>query len=128
MHELTLVAGVALAGAIGAPARFVVERAARTRWPSRWPWGTFVVNVSGSIALGVLVGLVLAQGVDPDVRTVAGTGFLGAYTTFSTYAYETVRVGADPPPRRGLAVTYACSTVLASALAAAIGLVITGGW
>ena len=106
MHDVALVVGVALAGAIGAPARYLMERLARTRWPSRWPWGTFVVNVSGSLALGVLVGLVLAQGLDADVRTLAGTGFLGAYTTFSTYTYETVRIAADRPPRRGLAVAY----------------------
>lgn len=128
MHELALVAGVALAGAIGAPARFVMERVARTRWPSRWPWGTFAVNVSGSLALGVIVGLVLAQGADADVRTIAGTGFLGAYTTFSTYAFETVRVAADQPPRRGLAVAYASGSVVASVLAAAIGLALTGAW
>jgi fluoride exporter len=128
VHEVALIAGVAIAGALGASARFVVERVARTRWPSRWPWGTFVVNVSGSLALGVLVGLLLAQGLDPDVRTLVGTGFLGAYTTFSTYAYETVRVAADPPPRRGLAVAYAFGSVVASVLAAAAGLAIAGAW
>ena len=126
MHEVALVVGVALAGALGAPARYLVERIARTRWPSPWPWGTFVVNISGSFALGVVVGLVLAQGLDPDVRTIAGTGFLGAYTTFSTYAYETVRVAADRPPRRGLAVAYASGSVVASVLAAAVGLALAG--
>ena len=124
MSEVWLAAGVAIAGAIGAPARFVVERMIRARWPADWPWGTFVVNVSGSLALGVVVGLVLAQGVDPDVRTIVGTGFLGAYTTFSTYAHETVRVGTVP--RRGLAVAYAFGSVVASVLAAAAGLAITG--
>jgi CrcB protein len=126
VHEVALVVGVALAGAMGAPARFVIERLIRARWPADWPWGTFVVNVSGSLALGVVVGFVLAQGVDPDVRTIVGTGFLGAYTTFSTYAYETVRVGAVA--RRGRAVAYAFGSVLASVLAAAIGLALTGAW
>ena len=124
MSEVWLALGVAIAGAIGAPARFVVERVIRARWPADWPWGTFVVNVSGSLALGVVVGLVIAQGVDPDVRTIVGTGFLGAYTTFSTYAYETVRVGTVP--RRRLAVAYAFGSVVASVLAAAAGLAITG--
>ena len=128
MSEVALVIGVALAGAIGAPARFLVERAARTRWPRPWPGGTFVVNVSGSLALGVIVGVVLAQGVDPDVRTLVGTGFLGAYTTFSTYAYETVRVGTDRPPRRGLAVGCALGSVAASTFAAALGLAVAGAW
>ena len=126
MHEVALVVGVAFAGAIGAPARFVLERVIRARWPSDWPWGTFVVNVSGSLALGVVVGFVLAHGTDADVRTVLGTGFLGAYTTFSAYAYETVRVGTMP--RRGLAVAYAFGSVVASVLAAAAGLAITGAW
>ena len=124
MHEVALVVGVALAGAIGAPARYVLERLIRSRWPTDWPWGTFVVNVSGSLALGLVVGVVLAQGVDADVRTIVGTGFLGAYTTFSTYAYETVRVGTVP--RRGLAVAYAFGSVVASVLAAAIGLALAG--
>ncbi len=126
MHEVALVVGVAIAGAIGAPARFVVERVIRARWSGDWPWGTFVVNISGSLALGLVVGLVLAHGADPDVRTVVGTGFLGAYTTFSAYAYETVRVATVP--RRGLAVAYAFGSVVASVLAAAAGLAITGAW
>ena len=126
MHEVALVVGVALAGAVGAPARFVLERVVRARWPGQWPWGTFLVNVSGSLALGLVVGVVLAHGVDADVRTVVGTGFLGAYTTFSTYAYETVRVGTAP--RRGLAAGYALGSVAASVLAAALGLVIAGAW
>jgi CrcB protein len=126
VHEFALAVGIAIAGAIGAPARYVLERVIRARWPADWPWGTFVVNVSGSLALGLVVGFVLAQGVDPDVRTVVGTGFLGAYTTFSTYAYETVRVGTVP--RRGLAVAYAFGSAAASVVAAATGLAITGAW
>jgi len=123
---VALAVGVALAGAVGAPARYGVERVMRARWPADWPWGTFVVNVSGSLALGVVVGLVLAHGVDADVRTIVGTGFLGAYTTFSAYAYETVRVGTVP--RRGLAAAYGFGSVLASMLAAAVGLAVTGAW
>ena len=126
MHEVWLACGVGVAGAIGAPARFLLERVIRARWPADWPWGTFIVNISGSLALGLVVGLVLAQGVSPDVRTLVGTGVLGAYTTFSTYAYETVRVGTVP--RRGLAVAYAFGSVVASVLAAAAGLAITGAW
>lgn len=105
------------AGAIGAPSRYLLERAAGTRVGHRFPWGTLLVNVSGSLALGVLVGLVLHHGLDPDLRTVAGTGFLGGYTTFSTYAYETVRLG---PTRR--AVTYAVVSTVAGIGAAAAGL------
>ena len=69
---------------------------------SRFPYGTVVVNVSGSFALGLLVGLVTYQGLDADVRTVVGTGFIGAYTTFSSFSYDTFglfEAGAHVAPR-----------------------------
>ena len=87
---------------------------------------SFVVNVSGSLALGVVVGLMLEHGLAADVRTVVGTGFLGAYTTFSTYAYETIRAAEDG--HRETAVAYALGSVVAAVAAAAFGLVITGAW
>jgi CrcB protein len=117
---------VALAGAVGAPSRYALEWWVRTRRPTVTPLGTLVVNVSGSLALGVVVGLVLAQGVEPDVRVVVGTGFLGAYTTFSTYAYETVRTAAAG--HRRVAVAYALGSVVAATLAAGLGLALTGAW
>ena len=83
-----------------------------------------MVNVTGSLALGIVVGLTLAQGLDPDVRAVVGTGFLGAYTTFSTYAYETIRAAGDGT--RSVAWTYAIGSVLTAAAAAALGLALTG--
>jgi CrcB protein len=121
-----LAAVVALTGALGAPSRYAVEAGVRRRWPTITPIGTLLVNTSGSFALGVVVGLALAHGLDPDVRTVAGTGFLGAYTTFSTYTYETVRRAAEG--HRSVAVAYAFGSVVASALAATVGLWITGAW
>jgi len=117
---------VAVAGAFGAPSRYALEWWIRTRWPTITPAGTLAVNVSGSLALGLVVGLALAHGLDPDVRTVVGTGFLGAYTTFSTYAYETVRRAEDGHPR--VAVAYAIGSVAAATGAAALGLVIAGAW
>lgn len=117
---------VAVAGALGAPSRYALERWVRVRRPSVTPLGTLLVNVSGSLALGVVVGLVLAHGLDPDARTVVGTGFLGAYTTFSTYAYETVRRAEEGHPR--VAVAYAIGSVAAATVAAALGLVVTGAW
>ena len=85
-----MVVWVALAGALGALARYGVHGLVQSRTASRFPYGTVVVNVSGSFALGFLVGLVTYQGLAPDVRTVVGTGFIGAYTTFSSFAYDTV--------------------------------------
>jgi CrcB protein len=126
VHELALALGVAVAGGLGAPARYLVERAARARWAGAFPAGTFVVNVSGSLALGAVVGWTLEHGLDPDIRTVVGTGFLGAYTTFSAYAYEAIRVGECG--QREVAVVYAVGSVIAASSAAAIGLLITGAW
>jgi CrcB protein len=80
---------VALAGALGALGRYGVLELVQSRAASRFPYGTVVVNVSGSFALGLLVGLATYQGLDPDVRTVIGTGFIGAYTTFSSFSYDT---------------------------------------
>ena len=126
MNGIFLAALVAGAGALGAPSRYALEWWIRTRWPTVTPTGTLVVNVSGSLALGVVVGLLLAHGLDADVRTVVGTGFLGAYTTFSTYAYETVRRGEAGHSR--LAVAYAVGSIVAATVAAAVGLVVTGAW
>lgn len=116
--------GVAIAGALGAPARYVVEQAVRRVQPTSFPLGTFVVNISGSFALGLVAGLAIAQGLDPDIRTVVGTGFLGAYTTFSTYAYETLR-RAEERERR-TALLYAVASILAAGAASAVGLGLAG--
>lgn len=126
MNGAGVVVLVALAGAVGAPCRYALEWWVRSRRPTVTPLGTLLVNVTGSLALGAVVGLALAHGLDPDVRSVVGTGFLGAYTTFSTYAYETVRRAEEGHTR--VAAAYAVGSVAAAALAATLGLVITGAW
>ena len=83
--------GVAFFGALGAVARFRVDSAVSARLPSDFPLGTLVVNVTGSFALGVLVGASAAQ----RVAFLLGTGFLGGYTTFSTWMVEAQRLGED---------------------------------
>jgi fluoride exporter len=80
--------GVAALGALGASARFALDGAVSARWPSDFPFGTLAVNLSGGFALGLLVGL----GVAGDARLMFGTGLLGAYTTFSTWMFETQRL------------------------------------
>ncbi len=120
-----ILAGVVLAGAVGAPARFVLERTVSARFPRAFPWGTLLVNLSGSLALGLLVGAALDGGVSDGARTVLGTGFLGSYTTFSTYAYEVVKRAEDG--HRRAAVAYAFASVVAGSLAAWVGLVLGGG-
>jgi CrcB protein len=84
-------AGVALLGAAGAWARFYVGGVVAARWPSVFPFGTLVVNLTGGLALGVLTGLSVAG----DALLLLGTGLLGAYTTFSTWMVEAQRLGED---------------------------------
>jgi CrcB protein len=82
---------VGLGGFIGANARFVVARLVGGLFETKFPLGTFVINVTGSFLLGVL-GTLVAQKVMPSsesMRLALGVGFLGAFTTFSTFEFET---------------------------------------
>jgi CrcB protein len=83
------------AAAVGAPLRYIVDGLVSDRTDGPFPWGTFVVNISGCLALGLLTGLGLYHGLSGTMRTVIGTGGLGAYTTFSTFSYETVRLAEE---------------------------------
>jgi len=89
-----LFAAIALAGGLGAAARFVLDGVVRTRTASRTPFpvGTFVINATGSLLLGLVVGLTSAQLLPETLHAVVGAGFLGGYTTFSTASFETVRL------------------------------------
>ncbi|MDO9395162.1 MAG: CrcB family protein [Herbiconiux sp.] len=91
MTPLLFVA-LSLAGGLGAATRFVVDGVVRARIRSTYPVGVTVINVTGSFLLGLLTGLVLAHTVGETWLLVAGTGFLGGYTTFSTASFETVRL------------------------------------
>jgi CrcB protein len=110
------------AGAVGAPLRYLVDAAISDRVRGVAPWGTLVVNVSGSLALGMVTGFALYHGFPNTSRIVLGTGFCGAYTTFSTFTFETVRLAGEGV-RRG-AVGNALLTVFASGAAAALGLLL----
>jgi CrcB protein len=83
------------AAAIGAPARYLIDGFVQDHADGAFPWGTFVVNVSGCLVLGILAGLGLYHGLDATTRTVLGTGGIGAYTTFSTFTFETVRLAEE---------------------------------
>ncbi len=83
---------VVLGAAVGAPLRYLADRAVQARHDSVFPWGTFAVNVAGSFLLGALATGARAHGVDSALLALAGTGFCGALTTWSTFGYETVRL------------------------------------
>jgi CrcB protein len=94
---MTAIAWVAflIASAVGAPSRYLLDGWVQDRTRGAFPWGTFLVNVSGCLALGLLTGLGLYHGLGATTRTVVGTGGLGAYTTFSTFTFETVRLAEE---------------------------------
>ena len=114
-----LIVGIALAGAIGAPARYLLDGYVQARARRRLPLGTLVINVTGSLVLGFLTGLALYHAFPTTPKTVLGTGFCGAYTTFSTFTYETVRL-AEEREMSG-AFKYALASLVLPALAAAAG-------
>lgn len=92
---MILMLAVSAAAAVGAPARYLLDKALTSRRGSVLPIGTMTVNVSGALLLGLLTGLAAHHGLPKDAVTVAGTGFCGAYTTFSTFSYETMRLVED---------------------------------
>ena len=109
---------VALGAAIGAPLRYLSDRAIQARQDSVFPWGTFTVNVVGSLLLGFLIGLP----VDSALTALLGTGFCGALTTYSTFSYETLKLARSGA--RLLAVANAVGSVLAGLGAAYVGLLL----
>jgi fluoride exporter len=113
---------VSLAGAVGAVSRFALDDAIRRRIRSEFPWATVIINVSGSLLLGVVTGLILFRHDPADLKLVVGTGFCGGYTTFSTASFESVRL----LQRRlyGAAIGNTVGTLAVTMAAAAIGLAV----
>jgi CrcB protein len=111
---------VALGGATGAAARFAVAQWTGARWGSTFPWGTFAVNLTGSLAIGVVMTLLVARGADPTYRLLLVTGFLGGYTTFSAFSFETLAL--LQARRWDAAALYVGGSVALGLLATALGL------
>ena len=107
---------VALGAAVGAPLRFLTDRAVRARFGDRLPWGTLTVNVAGSLVLGFVLGLPAP----PAVAALVGTGFCGALTTYSTFGYETLRLARSG--ERAAALLNVLLNVAAGLAAAYLGL------
>lgn len=83
---------VAAGGAIGAALRYLLGGWLQSRLGPDFPWGTFVVNVSGCLLIGVVLGLTERGALPPEARLFLAVGVLGGYTTFSTFGYETLRL------------------------------------
>jgi len=108
-----------LAGGLGAGARFVVDGLIRSRVTSSFPWPTAIINMSGSLVLGILTGLVLSRIASTDVSAVIGTGFLGGYTTFSTASYEAVQLVREK--KYGIAFAYSIGVLVVCVALAYLG-------
>ncbi|MFG2048995.1 fluoride efflux transporter CrcB [Micromonospora sp. NPDC048935] len=106
---------IALGAAVGAPLRYLTDRAVQSRHQSAFPWGTLTVNVVGSLLLGVLVGWPTGSA----VAALLGTGFCGALTTYSTFSYETLRLARGG--HRFLALANVLGSVAAGLAAATAG-------
>ena len=118
MTTVLPVALVALGAAVGAPLRYLTDRTVQAKHDSVFPWGTFTVNVCGSLILGFLTALPTS----PSVTALLGTGFCGALTTYSTFSYETLRLVQQGA--RFYALVNVIASVVAGLGAAGIGLLL----
>jgi CrcB protein len=121
---------IGFGGLLGANARYLVSIWAAGRFGVGFPFGTFVINVSGSLAVGLLLSLLSAQfDGAPDVRLLLATGFLGAYTTFSTFTYETIALLREAQTR--LAVVNAVGSAFLGIASCSLGVLLgdlIAGW
>ncbi|MGW7687638.1 fluoride efflux transporter CrcB [Streptomyces asiaticus] len=91
MNWLLVIAG----GMVGAPLRYLTDRAVQTRHDSVFPWGTFLVNIGGCLVLGLLTGAAAEGAASQRLQLLLGTGLCGALTTYSTFSYETLRLAEE---------------------------------
>lgn len=117
-----LLLAVAAGGLVGAPARYLVDRAISARHESSMPWGTLSINVAGALLLGVLGGLGLSGRLPSLVDAGVGVGFCGSFTTFSTFTVEAVRLVEDGELLLG--VVYLGASMVVGLAAAGAGLAI----
>lgn len=105
---------VMVGAAVGAPLRYLTDRAVQARHDSAFPWGTFIVNVLGSFIFGLVAGRLT-----PEFQLLVGTGFCGALTTYSTFSYETLRLAEEGS--EALATLNVVGSILAGVAAAFLG-------
>ncbi|WP_217242779.1 fluoride efflux transporter CrcB [Streptomyces sp. AC555_RSS877] len=115
MNWLLVVAGAM----VGAPLRYLTDRAVQSRHDSVFPWGTFAVNLTGCLILGLLAGAAASGAAGSHLQLLLGTGLCGALTTYSTFSYETLRLAETG------AEFYAAVNVIGS-VAAGLGAAFAG--
>lgn len=117
---------VFVGGGVGSALRYAVARGAAEWLPSGFPWGTAFVNVAGSLAAGLLIGLLGARaGAEPGTaQLLLMTGFLGGFTTFSAFSMDTLALASRQP---AVAAGYVVGTVTLSLCAALAGLWLARG-
>ena len=115
-----IILGLLVAGACGAVARYLVDRSVQERIPSDFPVGILLVNLTGALVLGILTGSAVHHGLSSRWLTVDGTGFIGSYTTFSTFTFDSVRLAENG--QWGYSLINVVVSLVAGVAAAAAGL------
>ena len=114
---------IGAAGMMGSILRYSLGRWVSARLGTSFPWGTWLINISGSLLLGMLYGWHESAAIPDMLWVIVGTGFCGAYTTFSTFGYETM--GLVSRKRYGRAALYVVSSVIVGTMASFCGAWIT---
>jgi len=116
---------VALGSAVGGASRFALSTFVQQRASSAFPFGTLIVNITGSLILGFVLRYALASpSVSAEMRALLTTGFCGGYTTFSTFSYESIALIEDGDYRR--AAIYIVLSVVLSLVATFLGIAAAG--
>jgi fluoride exporter len=118
-----LLLSIAAGGALGTALRYALSGWVYARFGTDFPWGTLAVNMAGSLLLGLLLPLLDMQVPMPSLRAFLTVGCISAFTTFSTFAYETVRLIEDGERRR--AVVYVAVSILLGLACIAAGLTLS---
>ncbi|PZE20891.1 fluoride efflux transporter CrcB [Paenibacillus xerothermodurans] len=113
---------IGFGGAVGTLCRFYLGRWVNSKMKSQFPWGTWVINATGSFALGLLLSMHANEQISDLVWMVMGTGFCGAYTTFSTFGYETIQLVQQGEMAK--AALYVVSSVLLGLWSAFVGMTV----
>ena len=124
METTMMLLWIAVGGAFGAVARYGLGGWVHSWAGTRFPWGTLVVNLVGSLLIGFLIRALEGSAVAPEMRAFLTIGLLGAFTTFSAYTFETVELVRSGQPR--LAALYSLGSLGLGIVAVYTGLVLAG--